>query len=1597
MTPIQLKGADVDSDLGRSLDRLIAHRIGEARSHLGSRVQSTARVAAASVDIAIPVHDAFEHFERCLASVRDHSEAHHRIVLIDDASADVRVWRLMQRVAADDPRVELRRNADNEGYLRTVNAAIKDSRRDLILLNSDTIVGPGWIDRLAAGAYSDPTVGIACPVSDNATLLTVVEPERIESFDAGSLARSVEAASSGGYPRLPTAVGFCMYLKRAALNALQDFDPAFDPGYGEEDDFSMRAWHQGWSIVACPDVLVRHAGGSSFGGSPQTRRRRELHARILRGRWPQFERVVREWWRDWPLREQSCRLRAGTEDDLPRVLHVLHRLRRLGGTELHTLSIAQSLSRRYRSTLIATEPLPGVWSEIAEMEAAHGVERWIVNESYVRPNQRIRGVAADLSDPGVERRFARMANGSGFDLVHFHSLLHWNSLLLPQLAASTGAAVVITAHSLESLCADYTLVPPHLGRACGKRFGGSDADCLPCLDPRIWRRPGAPVTDSRTYLRARHHFWQRALESAHVIVAPSEFVAERVRAAFGNSVGDLIAVVPHGIRAVAAPSAPPSDQTFTIGFLGGLAREKGAQTVIELARCPSLAHVRFEVHGCADPGELPADLPPNIAVFPAFAPDRLADVLERMHVVLLPSLGEETFSLLLSECRAACVPVIASRLGALPERVQHGVDGWLLPPHDQGAWRLLLETLAHSKGHEKLSNVRAALATLPTRAITENADDYAGLYELALERASRQPLPKSIGAPRARDIASESLERSARQLRHATWDDERELVALATRVATPRPLPSLTVLVCVARHNVDMLAATLDALRSWPGRHRFELLAVDDVALPTAADRVDATTRSSDPHATRKLARRITGSSKDWFVCIDAGDALSARAATWLSEVVQSKCDAFIGGFDHVNRSGEHYAPAVQATPQTILSMGGAHAPQGLFVRGKQLRGAIDDWMDAHAWGYAILLSLIRRGTRIRDVGQVLVHRSDRNASPSQRESVLQAHRAVANEHRAVLGIKGHCLLNDSGFGWKFRPASCNRAVAVRIFGAATHAAAQFALGSIRESCGQAGVDLGIHDPDAAWPKVDRLVLIRSDVRPESATWLADLLGWLEFDHVAAVAPRRIGPMGAPQPCGYEFNGTRVRDVDDPRSTRGFDVGGATDFARSLPALATACIAIATDRTGTRELADLLDVGMVSARSFVAQQALRARGLLLWTPDVSVIQQHADVSMRAQVQASPANGAVRDPMQRLRAGLATGPPLSWRRRPLRGSAGERCALPRVAALTRDYWASSRLRVSQPLRDLVAQGSIDTPAIWRARLERLPSLAELAQHRPDTLLVHHCFDDASLALLEACASHLPNVRRVVLVDDLISEVPDYSPAAESIPQDIESRLRRALGLADLLVTTSAALAERYGDWASQCSVIENALSNEWFDLPRIKRDRSPRQPLRVGWAGAQQHAGDLALIEEVVRARRTLQWVFMGMAPNSATHANAELHPMVDFDRYPHQLAALELDIALVPLADNAFNCCKSALKLMELGALGVPVIASDLRPYADAPVQRVGAELASWLDALDEWTASETERARAGENLRQWAEAHHRQSQRRSMWLEALTGGRPHA
>ena len=219
--------------------------------------------------IIVPVFNALDHLETCLESITRTVPADTRVLLIDDASTDLRVRSVLQSwVNEATPHRQLLVHEKNMGFVATANHGMRLADTDVVLLNSDTQVTRGWLQHLADCLGSDSSIATATPWSNNGEIVSIptfCAPNPVpESPD--TIASAIASCGKPNYPEMPTAVGFCMAISLLSIKRVGLFDEeTFGRGYGEENDFCQRVEQAGLRNVLCDNAYVVHHGGASFG------------------------------------------------------------------------------------------------------------------------------------------------------------------------------------------------------------------------------------------------------------------------------------------------------------------------------------------------------------------------------------------------------------------------------------------------------------------------------------------------------------------------------------------------------------------------------------------------------------------------------------------------------------------------------------------------------------------------------------------------------------------------------------------------------------------------------------------------------------------------------------------------------------------------------------------------------------------------------------------------------------------------------------------------------------------------------------------------------------------------------------------------------------------------------------------------------------------------------------------------------------------------------------------------------------------------------------------------------------------------------------
>jgi GT2 family glycosyltransferase/glycosyltransferase involved in cell wall biosynthesis len=636
------------------------------------------------VAVVMPVYGGTATVLACLDSVLATVHAPHAIIVVDDGSPEQDLRRALDALAADG-RIRLIRHARNQGFPASANDGIAAAKgRDVVLLNSDTLVPPGWLERLGDAAYVATGIGTATPLSNDASILSYPGPVGSNDVPDHAATLRLDAAARRANPGsvvdIPVGVGFCLYLRRDCLDAVGPFRAdVFAQGYGEECDFCLRARHLGWRHVAVPGVFVAHVGGASFGQGG-----RHLQARnqaLLNRLHPGYDRLIGEFVEADPLAEvrrrfDLVRWRADGRGSTGSAILITHND---GGGVERQVAVSAASHRAAGLRPVILRPAPDSLDDPAVVvdDAASGFpdlrfpdlrfpDRHFPDRHF--PNRRFPNLRYAL--PREQSELLRLLRGTHPGLVEVHHTLHHPPAIF-DLIARLGVPYDVHVHDYPWFCPQVSLVGADR-RYCGEP---AVAQCEACV------ADAGRVIDEPIGVRALRQRSAGFLAGARRVVTPSADAAARMRRHF-PALRPIVAPLEDD-AAIAAPPRPQARAGICrVCVLGAIGVHKGYDVLLACARDAAERKLPLEfvvVGHTIDDARLLAT--GRVFVTGRYAAEEAVPLVraQEASLALMPSVWPETWSFGLTELWRAGLVVAAFDFGAPADRIRNTGRGLLLP------------------------------------------------------------------------------------------------------------------------------------------------------------------------------------------------------------------------------------------------------------------------------------------------------------------------------------------------------------------------------------------------------------------------------------------------------------------------------------------------------------------------------------------------------------------------------------------------------------------------------------------------------------------------------------------------------------------------------------------------------------------------------------------------------------------------------------------------------------------------------------------------------------------------------------------------------
>lgn len=654
------------------------------------------------ITILIPIFNAYDEVRACIESVLEQTSINARLLLIDDASIDTRIKDLLSW-ASSYSNIHVISNENNLGYTKTINLGIEwAGNDDIVLLNSDTVVGPRWLQNLQIAAYHDVDIATVTAMSDNAGAFSVptmgTANELPKWLNFPEFVRAIAHESECIYPEVPTGNGFCLYIRRAVFDQIGVFDEvAFPRGYGEENDFCLRALRAGWRHVIDDRTLVRHVRSASFRGEKQALY--EAGGKAIAERYPEYKALTKTFSISPALDTVRYKVRRLLEQNnsiqqrvLPRVLYVIST--QTGGTPQTNQDLMNGLSDRYHTYLLQCNSKEIVLCDYS-CQPPKICETIQLNAPIAPEDAR-----SNEYDEIVSSILVRC----GIELLHIRHIA-WHSLSLPRLAKQLDIPVVFSFHDFYTICPTVNLLDEN-NVFCGGRCTDTEGDCHVSL----WNNKLPPLKHS--FIKTWRQMMVQMLQYVDAVVTTSESAKAQIEQIYPDLKAPFW-VIPHGRdfpqlyanTAICEQFLHPS-KPLRLLFPGNISISKGAELIAQIQALDTEGRIEFHFLGSTDP--ILASVGKHYGTYKREDYYKWVQKIQP-HYVGIFSIWPETYCHTLTESWASGVPIVAIDKGAVGDRIRQHGGGWLVDSLDPKViYARLLELASDIDGYlQKISEVRS--------------------------------------------------------------------------------------------------------------------------------------------------------------------------------------------------------------------------------------------------------------------------------------------------------------------------------------------------------------------------------------------------------------------------------------------------------------------------------------------------------------------------------------------------------------------------------------------------------------------------------------------------------------------------------------------------------------------------------------------------------------------------------------------------------------------------------------------------------------------------------------------------------------------------
>ncbi|WP_350006874.1 glycosyltransferase [Vibrio metschnikovii] len=614
------------------------------------------------IDILIPVYNGYEYLDPLFESVLNNTTLSYRLIVADDCSPDGRVLPCLEKWEKRFSNFILIKNETNLGFVGSVNNMVRFIDNHFVLLNTDTEVPDGWLNRLMYPIFEMNNIATTTPYTNSGTICSfptyLEDNEIIEGMNVNEVDSFFRHISlHKNFIEIPTGVGFCMGVNKNVVDNIGMFDTIFGKGYGEENDFCQRAIKIGYKNIHIPNLYVYHKHGGSF-TSEAKQKLVEKNLKILNSKHSNYSQDIARATKN----DELSVIRKVTEfkiknKDNKVVLFFDHGL---GGGAVHYLD-ERVKKLKYQGVSSVT---------IRNNFRNDSLEFMLHFDDKIE-------IIESLSSNGIVE-FA--LKNLRIDEIFLNSLVGFKNvggIIKDILNFKTSEKLIIPLHDYYPICPSFTLLNDD-GVYCGVP---KDLNvCSRCIKNN--NREFKKYTSENDIVAWRYN-WGELISYADEILAFSQASIDILLKAYPNAERKTL-LIPHDISGRFSSiyedesENVQEDDTFVIGVLGGINEAKGLNVLQELVDhiVENNINARVVVFG-ATSHEINS---PAFKKTGGYKIENLPELIksENVSVFLIPSIWPETFSYTTDEVMQLGYPLVVFDLGAPAERVRKYTKGTVI-------------------------------------------------------------------------------------------------------------------------------------------------------------------------------------------------------------------------------------------------------------------------------------------------------------------------------------------------------------------------------------------------------------------------------------------------------------------------------------------------------------------------------------------------------------------------------------------------------------------------------------------------------------------------------------------------------------------------------------------------------------------------------------------------------------------------------------------------------------------------------------------------------------------------------------------------------